>query len=96
VWKARQSTLRQSVGNFQNMSNANSEDQILNPAAQSPVVASAVYLNKSQVAALFQITSRTVESWMKRGLIPFVKIGKTVRFRARDIDTSVLTINARS
>jgi hypothetical protein len=33
---------------------------------------------------------------MKRGLIPFVKIGRTVRFRMRDIDAQLITINSRN
>lgn len=38
------------------------------------------YHDKHDVAAEFGITTRTLEQWMKRGLIPFFKIGKTVRF----------------
>jgi excisionase family DNA binding protein len=54
------------------------------------------YLTKSEVAEMFSVTSRTVELWMRRGLIPFVKIGRTVRFRMQDINAHLVTINARN
>jgi excisionase family DNA binding protein len=38
------------------------------------------FLNKDQTAAIFGITRRTLEHWMKRKFIPFFKVGRTVRF----------------
>lgn len=38
------------------------------------------YITKSQVAERFQVTPRTVEAWMEKRLLPFQKIGRTVRF----------------
>jgi excisionase family DNA binding protein len=38
------------------------------------------YITKTQVAARMQVTLRTIDSWMAKGLIPFRKIGRTVRF----------------
>lgn len=47
------------------------------------------YLTKHQIAELFQVTERTIDSWMERRLIPFVKIGRTVRFRIDDLESSL-------
>jgi excisionase family DNA binding protein len=38
-------------------------------------------LTKRELAQYFQITERTVEVWMSRRYIPFIKIGQSVRFR---------------
>jgi excisionase family DNA binding protein len=42
-------------------------------------------LSKRGLAPRLQISTRTVDSWMKRGLLPYGKIGKTVRFRLQDV-----------
>lgn len=54
------------------------------------------YMLKTEVAALIRKTPRTVEAWMKAGVLPYIKIGKgrraTVLFRRADIDAH-LTAN---
>ena len=43
-------------------------------------------LDKRGLAPRLQVSTRTVDTWMKKGLIPFLKIGgKTVRFRLGDV-----------
>jgi excisionase family DNA binding protein len=42
-------------------------------------------LNKKQVAELLNVTVRSVDEWMKRGILPYLKIGRTVRFKSGDI-----------
>ena len=37
-------------------------------------------LTKPQIAARMQVTTRTIDSWMQKGLIPYRKFGRTVRF----------------
>jgi excisionase family DNA binding protein len=43
-----------------------------------------------EVAARFGMTARTIEHWMRRGVIPYLKIGKgrraTVLFKWTDIE----------
>lgn len=44
------------------------------------------YLTKEEVAQkVLQVSVRTVNSWMKAGKLPFLRIGRTVRFRLSDI-----------
>ena len=47
---------------------------------------SGCYLNKSQVAKHLGVTVRTVNSFMKRGLLVYYKIGRTVRFKLEDVE----------
>lgn len=40
---------------------------------------------KDEMAAELKITRRTLTVWMRRGLIPFYKIGRTVRFNIHSV-----------
>jgi excisionase family DNA binding protein len=42
-------------------------------------------LSKKEVAARLRISPRTLDQWMRRKCVPFLKIGKTVRFRLSDV-----------
>ena len=37
-------------------------------------------ITKKEMAARMQVTPRTIDAWMARGLVPYRKIGRTVRF----------------
>jgi excisionase family DNA binding protein len=49
------------------------------------------YLDKRQVGIVLGISPRTVEEWMQRGLIPYFKIGRTVRFSVEEISNHLAT-----
>ena len=40
---------------------------------------------KSDAAAYVKKTTRTIDDWMARGLLPFYKIGRSVLFRPSDV-----------
>jgi excisionase family DNA binding protein len=42
-------------------------------------------LNKRGLAVKLGISKRSVDVWMKKGRLPFIKVGKTVRFRWPDV-----------
>ena len=42
-------------------------------------------LDKKELASRLKMTTRTVENWQRRGIIPYVKIGKIVRFCWADV-----------
>jgi excisionase family DNA binding protein len=50
------------------------EEQVIDRAADG-------LLSKKEVAARLRISPRTLDQWMRKKRIPFLKIGKTVRFR---------------
>ena len=43
------------------------------------------YLAKPEAARLFGVSPRTLDSWMSRRLVPFYRIGRTIRFDPDDI-----------
>lgn len=55
------------------------------PVPMEPVAFEHRLFNKSQMAAYFDVEIRTLESWMQAGILPFIKIGRNVRFRGADI-----------
>jgi excisionase family DNA binding protein len=42
-------------------------------------------LNKRELAIQLGISKRTVDAWMRQKRLPFLKVGKTVRFRWPDV-----------
>lgn len=42
-------------------------------------------VEKAEIAKMLGITIRTVDNWMDRGLLPYFKIGRSVRFRKNDV-----------
>ena len=42
-------------------------------------------LKKGQLAKNLNLSQRTIENFMRRGWIPYVKIGKSVRFCLADV-----------
>ena len=60
-----------------------------------PATASAdEILEKPETANRLKISTRTLDQWMRAGRVPFLKIGKTVRFRWPDV-LAHLTQNCR-
>jgi excisionase family DNA binding protein len=49
------------------------------------------YLTKADVAKLFKVTTRTIDAWMARRLLPYFKIGRTVRFTSTGIEEFINT-----
>jgi excisionase family DNA binding protein len=42
-------------------------------------------VGKEEIAKMLGITIRTVDNWKDRGLLPYFKIGRSVRFRKNDV-----------
>lgn len=44
------------------------------------------YLTKTEMARRLRRTARTVEQWMRKGYLPFMKIGRSVLFHAPTVE----------
>lgn len=44
-----------------------------------------VYLTKEEIAARLRLTPRTVNEWMAKDILPYYKLGRTVRFRWEEV-----------
>jgi excisionase family DNA binding protein len=47
--------------------------------------ASVGLLRKRELAQQLAISKRTLDAWMQKGRIPFLKVGRSVRFRLSDV-----------
>jgi len=47
------------------------------------------YIKKAEVARRLQKTVRTVENLMRRGILPYYKIGRSVDFKWSDIESQL-------
>ncbi len=56
---------------------------------QSVVPTNEQLLTKQQACNLCNISSRTMNDWMKRKIIRYLKIGKTVRFVPSEVKASL-------
>jgi excisionase family DNA binding protein len=43
-------------------------------------------MTQEEVAAMFGVTIHAVRKWRSKGLIPYMRIGKTVRFDRNEVD----------
>jgi excisionase family DNA binding protein len=50
-------------------------------------------LTKEELAEFFKVKPRTIEHWMRRGWVPFYKIGKTVRFKMPHVQAALERMN---
>jgi excisionase family DNA binding protein len=46
-------------------------------------------LSKKRVARRFDYNERTINDWMRNGWLPFIKIGKSVRFIPSDVEAFI-------
>src|SRR5438874_981721 len=44
------------------------------------------YVNKDDLARHLGVSSRTVENYMRRGKIPYLKLDQAIRFRVSEVD----------
>ena len=46
-------------------------------------------ITKKELSDCIGVTCRTVESWMRMGYIPYIKIGRSVRFDSEAVYKSI-------
>jgi excisionase family DNA binding protein len=46
-----------------------------------------IYISKLEMARRMDVSTRTIEVWMRQNKVPFEKIGRTVRFHWGDVRT---------
>jgi excisionase family DNA binding protein len=60
-------------------------DHATNTPGLSATASTDEILEKPATAERLKISTRTLDQWMRAGRVPFLKIGKTVRFRWADV-----------
>jgi excisionase family DNA binding protein len=62
------------------------------PSSLSP----STYLHKDELAIHLKVSKRTVDNWMKRHVIPYIKVGRTILFRPADVDRALQRFTIRA
>jgi len=52
-------------------------------------------INKGQTSDRLGVSQRTLDNWMKAGRVPYMKIGRTVRFRWETVLSALDAFNMR-
>ena len=60
-----------------------------------PTAAVADVINKKQLAQRLGIGLRTVDTWMKKRYVPYLKYGKVVRFRWGEVERYLERLETR-
>jgi len=50
-----------------------------------PLELDSLFLKKPQVAAMFQVSERTIESWVRDGILPAIRLGHSIRFDRENV-----------
>jgi len=56
------------------------------------------WVGKKEAAAHLKISTRSLDNWMKKGLIPYIRIGGRVRLKLSEVDEAInrrLKVQAR-
>ena len=67
------------------MGNSGSQDMEARPTKASKVMADNELLTKAEIAKRLKKDTRTIDNWMRRGILPYYKLGRTVAFRWSDV-----------
>ena len=59
-------------------------ESFINTTAQ-PVNPADEYLSKREIAKRLNKETRTIDNWMRRGILPYYKLGRTVAFKWCDV-----------
>ncbi len=49
------------------------------------------YIDKKETARLLRVSCRTVDTWMRKGLVPYRKVGRLVRFSWPEVSEHLKT-----
>lgn len=67
---------------------------VMDPSAITPGVVTLI--NKKSLAARYSCTPRTINNLMRKGVLPYVKIGSLVRFDPADCDRALAAFRVKS
>ena len=67
--------------------NANVEvDELTRRVKEIPIIHAEPLVDKATVARHLSVEVRSVDNYMKRGILPYYKFGRSVRFKLSDVD----------
>jgi excisionase family DNA binding protein len=65
------------------------EPMTLNSSTSPPKSAHHSLMTEQEASTYLRVCRRSLYNWRKAGLIPYIKLGKAVRFRANEVEAAI-------
>ena len=65
------------------------EPMTLNSSASLPKTTNYQLMTENEVSTYLNVCRRSLYNWRKAGLIPYIKLGKAVRFRINEVEAAI-------
>lgn len=62
----------------------------------TPALGGTRYVDRHGIGARYAVSQRTVTNWMQRRVLPFIKVGRLVRFDVESCDRALATFEVKS
>ena len=61
----------------------------LNSSTSSPKTARHALMTEQEASTYLRVCRRSLYNWRKAGLIPYIRLGKAVRFRVSEVEAAI-------
>jgi excisionase family DNA binding protein len=65
------------------------EPMTLNSSTSPPKTARHALMTEQEASTYLRVCRRSLYNWRKAGLIPYIKLGKAVRFRVSEVEAAI-------
>jgi excisionase family DNA binding protein len=65
------------------------EPMTLNSSTSPPKSARHALMTEQEASTYLRVCRRSLYNWRKAGLIPYIKLGKAVRFRVSEVEAAI-------
>jgi len=68
----------------------------LNSSTSLPKTTNYQLMTENEVSTYLHVCRRSLFNWRKAGLIPYIKLGKSVRFRVNEVEAALNRMSHKS
>jgi excisionase family DNA binding protein len=72
------------------------EPMTLNSSTSSPKTARHALMTEQEASTYLRVCRRSLYNWRKAGLIPYIRLGKAVRFRVSEVEAALNLMSRKS
>jgi excisionase family DNA binding protein len=72
------------------------EPMTLNSSTSSPKTAHHALMTEQEASTYLRVCRRSLYNWRKAGLIPYIRLGKAVRFRINEVEAALNLMSRKS
>ena len=72
------------------------EPMTINSSTSLPKTTNYQLMTENEVSTYLHVCRRSLFNWRKAGLIPYIKLGKAVRFRVNEVEAALNRMSRKS